>query len=200
MSCPWQLRCRLAAAASCARVARVCGLRAPRSGGVAVGEVGLTLLCCSRRESYGRVSGGCSIRSRTSVAYSGESDATMYSNFVLCAVIPRVENWASTCAMASTGAASDSALRHRSAWDRLGVLLPWRSGSRCRGSVCVARRGHHLWVLQSPGNRPSYTYTLHLYILLSRAVECSRAWSTWDPGRFKVQPRWLQWQADLEKL
>ena len=50
-------------------------------------DAAVRLTSCSRRESYGRVSGGCSIRSRTSVAYSGESDATMYSNFVLCAVI-----------------------------------------------------------------------------------------------------------------
>ena len=43
------------------------------------------------------------MRSRTWVANSGESDATMYSYLVLWAVIPRVANWASTWANHRSG-------------------------------------------------------------------------------------------------
>ena len=52
-------------------------------------ETAVRWTSCSRRESYGCVAGGWSMRSRTSVANSGASDATTYSNFVLCCVIPR---------------------------------------------------------------------------------------------------------------
>ena len=36
------------------------------------------------------------MRLRTSVAYSGEREAMIYSHFVFCAVMLRVANWAST--------------------------------------------------------------------------------------------------------
>ena len=53
--------------------------------------------------SYGVVSGMRRMRSRTWVANSGEREATMYSYLVFCEVMPRVENWASTCANHKSG-------------------------------------------------------------------------------------------------
>ena len=52
---------------------------------------------------YGVVSGMRRMRSRTWVAISGEREATMYSYLVFCEVMPRVENWASTCANHKSG-------------------------------------------------------------------------------------------------
>ena len=66
-------------------------------------ETAVRWTSCSRRESYGCVAGGWSMRSRTSVANSGASDATTYSNFVLCCVIPLVANCASTWANHRSG-------------------------------------------------------------------------------------------------
>ena len=66
-------------------------------------EVPVRWTSISRRRSYGRDSGGCKIISRTSKAYSGASEATMWSNFVFCAVIPRVPNCASTWANQTSG-------------------------------------------------------------------------------------------------
>ena len=141
-------------------------------------DAAMRLTSCSRRESYGRVSGGCSIRSRTSVAYSGESDATMYSNFVLCAVIPRVENWASTCANQTSG--SDGQYGGSL---RLSAATPLGVGS-ARGSTAIAvgqsvsRVGlcRTSWspLMGAPVTRKQTIIHIHItLILLSRAVECS---------------------------
>ena len=59
---------------------------------------------CCLRVSYGLV-GTSRMRSRTSVANSGESDATTYSYFVLWVVMPRVLNWAFTWANHTSGSA-----------------------------------------------------------------------------------------------
>ena len=49
------------------------------------------------------MAGGCSIRLRTSVAYSGPREATIYSNLVFCAVMPRVAHSGSACAHQTSG-------------------------------------------------------------------------------------------------
>ena len=53
----------------------------------------------------GLTSGGERIRSRTSVAASGDSAATTWANFVACFVMPLTVNWASTWANQSSGSA-----------------------------------------------------------------------------------------------
>ena len=55
-------------------------------------------MSCCFRVSYGEAAGTQRIRSLTCVVNSGEREATTYSYFVFWAVIPRVLNWASTCA------------------------------------------------------------------------------------------------------
>ena len=55
-------------------------------------EAAVRLTSCSLSVSYGFVAGGVRMRSLTSVAYSGASNATEWSNFVFCTMIPLVVN------------------------------------------------------------------------------------------------------------
>ena len=98
-------------------------------------EVPVRWTSISRRRSYGRDSGGCKIISRTSKAYSGASEATMWSNFVFCAVIPRVPNCASTWANQTSGSEGQNGGSFRLSAETCGS-----PGS----TDIVARRGHQL--------------------------------------------------------
>ena len=66
-------------------------------------EAVVRLVNSAFRTSYGVSAGGCRRRSLTSVANSGDNDATMWSNFVFDTVMPRVENCDSICANHSSG-------------------------------------------------------------------------------------------------
>ena len=52
---------------------------------------------------YGVLPGGANIKSRTSVAASGEREVTRWSSLVFSTVMPRVANWASTWANHMSG-------------------------------------------------------------------------------------------------
>ena len=87
------------------------GVRSPNSSALNnccnrhCSEAAVLLVSCSFNLSYGWSVGGLRIKSLTSVANSGASEATMWSNFVFCDVIPRVVNWALTCANQIWGSA-----------------------------------------------------------------------------------------------
>ena len=82
------------------------------------------------------------------MAYLGESEATICSNLVFCAVMPRVENWASTWANQTLGSDGQNGGSFR-----LIAETPPVSGSvqgstdmasrHSRRKGRVARHGHH---------------------------------------------------------
>ena len=61
-------------------------------------EAAVHLISCSLRVVYGLSGVGCRMRSRTSIANSGERDATTWSNIVFWVVILWVSNFASAWA------------------------------------------------------------------------------------------------------
>ena len=125
--------------------------------------------------------GGCRIRSRTSVAYSGESEATICSNLVFCAVMPRVANWASTWANQTSGSDGQNGGSLRLIAETPPVsgsvrgstdMASRRSGQKGR----VACRGHHL----SPAhNQVHNNLTYTAYSIYIHTPTCVRMF--WTP-------------------
>ena len=88
--------------------------------------------------------GGANIRSRTSVAISGDNEATIWSNLVFWTVIPRVLNCASTWANHTCGSEAQygGSLMLTVATAPGGVVVGSSSDMLSIASSVRTRRGH----------------------------------------------------------